>query len=52
MLSGPVEQQRRLEKVKPAIPVELPDRADIRDLRVTPHKLETYDDLSHEDDED
>ncbi len=47
-----LEQQRRLEKVKPAIPVELPDRADIRDLRVTPHKLETYDDLSHEDDED
>ncbi len=47
-----LEQQRRLERVKPAIPVELPDRADVRDLRVTPHKLETYDDLSHEDDED
>jgi transposase len=47
-----LEQQRRRTQEKPVIPVELPDRADVRDLRVTPHKLETYDDLSHEDDED
>jgi len=47
-----LEQQRRRTQEKPAIPVELPDRADVRDLRVTPHDLETYDDLSHQDDED
>ncbi len=47
-----LEQRRRRACAKPAIPVELPDRPGIRDLRVTPHDLETYDDLSHADDED
>jgi len=45
-----LEQQRRQTQAKPVIPVELPDRPDVRDLRITPHNLETYDDLSHEDD--
>jgi len=47
-----LEQQRRAARTRPAIAVELPDRPDVRDLRVPPHDLETYDDLSHEDDED
>ncbi|MEN8161154.1 MAG: IS21 family transposase [Myxococcota bacterium] len=47
-----LEQRRRRACAKPPIPVELPDRPGIRDLRVTPHDLETYDDLSHTDDED
>jgi len=47
-----LEQQRRRTQAKPGIPVELPHRADVRDLRVPPHDLETYDELSHEDDED
>jgi len=47
-----LEQQRRRARARPAIPVELPDRPGLRDLRVTPHDLESYDDLSHADDED
>jgi hypothetical protein len=47
-----LEQQRRRTQQKPAIPVELPPRADVRDLRVTPHDLEAYDELFHEDDPD
>lgn len=47
-----LEQQRRRTHAQPGIPVALPERADVRDLRVTPHDLETYDALSHQDDEE
>lgn len=47
-----LEQQRRQSRALPELPVELPDRPEIRDLRVTPHPLETYDDLSHPEDDD
>jgi hypothetical protein len=41
-----LEQERRRASQKPPIPVELPDRPNVRDLHVTPHDLETYDALS------
>jgi hypothetical protein len=41
-----LEQERRRASQKPPIPVELPDRPEVRDLHVTPHDLETYDALS------
>ena len=41
-----LEQERRRARQKPPIPVELPDRPNVRDLHVTPHDLETYDALS------
>ncbi|MGH7336643.1 MAG: IS21 family transposase [Myxococcota bacterium] len=46
-----LEQDRRRARQKPAIPVELPDRPEIQNLRVTPHDLETYDALSRSDDD-
>ena len=46
-----LEQDRRRSRQKPAIPVELPDRPEIRNLRVPPHDLETYDALSRLDDD-
>jgi hypothetical protein len=47
-----LEQQRRRSHPVPELPVDLPDRPGVRDLRVRPHDLERYDDLSHADDED
>ena len=47
-----LEQQRRRRTATPPIPLELSHRPEIRDLRVPPHDLETYDDLSDADDED
>ena len=41
-----LEQERRRARQKPPIPVELPDRPNVRDLHVPPHDLETYDALS------
>jgi transposase len=46
-----LEQQRRGRRVPPKVPVELPDRPEVRTLHVTPHDLETYDALSHSDDD-
>src|SRR3972149_1291399 len=40
------ERAPRRASQKPPIPVELPDRPNVRDLHVTPHDLETYDALS------
>jgi transposase len=47
-----LEQQRRRSHPLPELPVDLPDRPGVRDLRVLPHDLERYDDFSHTDDED
>jgi transposase len=46
-----LEQQRRGRRVPPKVPVELPDRPEVRTLHVTPHDLETYEALSHSDDD-
>ena len=47
-----LETRRRQRGLKPPIPIALPDRPGVRDLDVTPHRLETYDELarSHSDD--
>jgi transposase len=45
-----LEQQRRQTQAPPPIAVELSHRPEIRELRVPPHDLETYDELSDPDD--
>jgi hypothetical protein len=45
-----LEQQRRRRRQKPPVRVELPADPRVRDLRVTPHNLETYDALTRTDD--
>jgi transposase len=47
-----LETRRRQRGLKPPIPMALPDHPGVRDLDVTPHRLETYDALtrSHSDD--
>ncbi len=44
-----LETRRRQQGRKPPIPMALPDRPGVRDLDVTPHRLETYDDLTRSD---
>ena len=44
-----LETRRRQRGLKPPIPMALPDRPGVRDLDVTPHRLETYDDLTRSD---
>jgi hypothetical protein len=44
-----LETRRRQQGLKPPIPLALPDRPGVRDLDVTPHRLETYDDLTRSD---
>jgi transposase len=46
-----LEQRRREQGLKPPMRVELPDDPRVRDLRITPHRLEAYDALGHDDDE-
>lgn len=46
-----LEQRRRERGLKPPMQVDLPDDPRVRDLRVTPHRLEAYDALGHDDDE-
>ena len=41
-----LDQRARARKVAPALDVVLPDDPRVRDLRVTPHALDTYDALS------
>jgi len=41
-----LEQRRRARGQRPPVPVTLPDDPRIRDLDVTPHPLERYDDLT------
>jgi transposase len=47
-----LETRRRARGQKPPIPLTLPDRPGVRDLEVTPHRLETYDELSRSDPDD
>jgi transposase len=47
-----LETRRRQRGLKPPIPIALPDRPGVRDLHVTPHRLETYDDLTRSDPND
>jgi transposase len=44
-----LETRRRQRGLKPPIPIALPDRPGVRELDVTPHRLETYDDLTRSD---
>lgn len=47
-----LETRRRQRGLKPPIPIVLPDRPGVRDLDVTPHRLETYDELTRPDSDD
>jgi len=47
-----LETRRRQRGLKPPMPIALPDRPGVRDLDVTPHRLETYDDLTRSDSDD
>ena len=47
-----LETRRRQRRQKPPIPLALPDRPGVRDLDVTPHALESYDDLARSDPDD
>ena len=46
-----LEQRRRTRGLLPPMRVQLPHDPRVRELRVRPHRLETYDDLGHDDDE-
>lgn len=45
-----LEKRRRARGLRPPIPMVLPTRPDLRDLDVTPHRLEDYDGLGRDDD--
>jgi transposase len=47
-----LDQRARQRGQPPAVAVVLPDNEHVRDLRVTPHRLEAYDQLASEDDDD
>lgn len=47
-----LETRRRQRGLKPPMPIALPDRPGVRDLDVTPHRLEAYDDLTRSDADD
>jgi hypothetical protein len=47
-----LETRRRQRGLKPPIPIVLPDRPGVRDPDVTPHRLETYDELTRTDPDD
>ena len=47
-----LETRRRQRGLKPPIPIALPDHPGVRDLDVTPHRLETYDALTRSDSDD
>lgn len=40
-----IETARRRARLRPKVPLTLPERADVSDLRTLTHRLETYDDL-------
>jgi transposase len=49
-----LERERRARGLPPALPLALPDDPRVRDLRVRPHSLETYDGIAarrHEEDD-
>ena len=47
-----LETRRRQRGQKPPIPLALPDRPGVRDLDITPHRLESYDELTRSDPDD
>ncbi len=47
-----LETRRRQRGHAPPVPMILPDRPGVRDLTITPHRLESYDDLSRPDTDD
>ena len=47
-----LEQRRRRRRQPPPIRLVLPDHPGVRDLDVTPHRLETYDELTRSDPDD
>lgn len=47
-----LETRRRQRGLTPPIPIALPDHPGVRDLDVTPHRLETYDALTRSDPDD
>jgi transposase len=47
-----LETRRRQRGLKPPLPMALPDRPGVRDLDITPHRLETYDALTRPDPDD
>ena len=47
-----LETRRRQRGLKPPMPMALPDRPGVRDLDITPHRLETYDALTRTDPDD
>ena len=47
-----LETRRRQRGQKPPIPLALPDHPGVRDLEVTPHRLESYDALTRSDPDD
>ncbi len=47
-----LEQERRKKRMKPPVRVTITNDPRVRDLRVTPHKLEQYDDLAKNENDD
>ena len=47
-----LETRRRQRGQQPPMPLALPDRPGVRDLDLTPHSLESYDDLTRADPDD
>jgi transposase len=47
-----LETRRRQRGLKPPIPMALPDHPGVRELDLTPHRLETYDALARSDSDD
>jgi hypothetical protein len=47
-----LETRRRRRGHQPPVPLALPDHPGVRDLDVTPHRLETYDAFSRPDADD
>ena len=51
-ISHILETRRRHQGRRPPVPMILPDRPGINNLTLTPHRLESYDDLSRPDVDD
>jgi hypothetical protein len=51
-ISHILETRRRHRGAPPPVPMILPDRPGVRDLEITPHRLESYDDLSRPESDD
>jgi transposase len=47
-----LERRRRAERTRTPLPVDFSRRPDLADVVVRPHEAETYDELSHTDDDD